>query len=105
MTVGTSLAALQCWDNHRAIDYLVSREDIDADRIGVWGSSGGGTGTTYLIGMDERVKVAAIYSYFSGRERTLELQGPSDGCQHIHHEGEAGIELADFALMMAPNRY
>ncbi len=102
VAVGTSLAALQCWDNHRAIDYLVSREDIDADRIGVWGSSGGGTETTYLIGMDERVKVAAICSYFSGRERTLELQGPSDGCQHIPHEGEAGIELADFALMMAP---
>lgn len=102
VAVGTSLAALQCWDNHRAIDYLVSREDIDADRIGVWGSSGGGTETTYLIGMDERVKVVAICSYFSGRERTLELQGPSDGCQHIPHEGEAGIELADFALMMAP---
>jgi len=102
VAVGTSLAAVQCWDNHRAIDYLVSRADIDADRIGVWGSSGGGTETAYLIGMDERVKAAAICSYFSQRGRTLELQGPSDGCQHIPHEGEAGIELADFALMMAP---
>ncbi len=102
VAVGSSLAALQCWDNHRAIDYLVSRPDIDANRIGVWGSSGGGTETTYLIGMDERVKAAAICSYFSQRERTLELQGPSDGCQHIPHEGEARIELADFALMMAP---
>ena len=100
--VGTSLAALQCWDNHRAIDYLVSRKDIDSDRIGVWGSSGGGTETAYLIGLDSRVKVAAICSYFSERERTLELQGPSDGCQHVPHEGLARIELADFPLMIAP---
>ncbi|MCC8188395.1 MAG: acetylxylan esterase [Bacteroides sp.] len=87
VAVGTSRAALQCWDNHRAIDYLVSRADMDADRIGVWGNSGGGTETTYLIGMDEWVKAAAICSYFSQRERTLELQGPSDGCQHIPREG------------------
>jgi len=101
--VGTSLAALQCWDNHRAIDYLVTRKDIDADKIGVWGSSGGGTETAYLIGMDSRIKVAAICSYFSERERTLELQGPSDGCQHIPNEGLSHIELSDFPLMMAPN--
>lgn len=100
--VGTSLAAMQCWDNHRAIDYLASRKDIDADKIGVWGSSGGGTETAYLIGFDSRIKVAAICSYFSERERTLELQGPSDGCQHVPHEGLAQIEIADFPLMMAP---
>lgn len=100
--VGTSLAAQQCWDNHRAIDYLLTRSDIDGDRIGVWGSSGGGTETTYLMGMDDRIKAGAICSYFSERERTLELLGPSDGCQHVPYEGQQQIELADFALMIAP---
>jgi dienelactone hydrolase len=100
--VGTSLAAQQCWDNHRAIDYLLTRLDIDADKIGVWGSSGGGTETTYLMGMDDRIKAAAICSYFSERERTLELLGPSDGCQHVPYEGQQQIELSDFALMIAP---
>jgi dienelactone hydrolase len=100
--LGTSLAAQEFWDNHRALDYLISRDDIDSERIGIYGSSGGGTQTAYYVGLDERVKVAAICSYFSSRERTLELMGPSDGCQHIPCEGREKLELTDFALMMAP---
>ena len=102
VVVGTSLAALQCWDNHCAIDYLMTRKDIDHENIGAFGCSGGGTETAYLIGYDTRIKAATICSYFSSRERTFELLGPSDGCQHISNEGSAEIELEDFALMMAP---
>jgi cephalosporin-C deacetylase-like acetyl esterase len=100
--LGTSLAMQEFWDNHRALDYLISRPDIDGDRIGVFGSSGGGTQTAYFMGLDDRIKIAAICSYFSTRERTLELQGASDGCQHIPYEGRERLELADFALMAAP---
>ena len=100
--LGTSLAAQEFWDNHRALDYLISRSDIDSERLGVYGSSGGGTQTTYFLGLDDRVKVAAICSFFSSRERTLEMLGPSDGCQHVPGEGKAGLELTDFALMLAP---
>jgi cephalosporin-C deacetylase-like acetyl esterase len=100
--IGTSLAAQEAFDNSRALDYLCSRPDIDAGRLGAYGSSGGGTQTTYLIGMDERVQCAAICSFFSSRERTLELMGPSDGCQHIPYEGREQLDLSDFALMMAP---
>lgn len=100
--IGTSLAAQEYWDNHRALDYLLTRNDIDAERIGVYGSSGGGTQTAYYVGLDPRVKVAAICSFFSTRERTMELQGPSDGCQHIPYEGREQLEVTDFALMMAP---
>lgn len=100
--LGTSLAMQEFWDNHRALDYLISRPDIDGDRIGVFGSSGGGTQTAYFMGLDDRIKTAAICSYFSMRERTLELQGASDGCQHIPYEGREQLELADFVLMAAP---
>lgn len=99
---GTSLAAVEMWDNHRAVDYLLTRKDISHDKIGVYGSSGGGTQAAYLIGFDNRLKVAAICSFFSQRERVLELPGPSDGCQHIPYEGANRIEIADFALMNAP---
>lgn len=101
--LGTSLAAQEFWDNHRALDYLLSRPEIDPNRIGAYGSSGGGTQTAYFIGLDNRIKVSAICSYFSQRERTLELQGASDGCQHIPFEGLAQLELTDFALLTAPN--
>ena len=84
------------------MDYLLTRKDIDPEHIGVYGSSGGGTQTAYYIGLDPRVKVAAICSFFSTRERTMELQGPSDGCQHIPYEGREQLEVPDFALMMAP---
>ena len=100
--VGTSLAAQEFWDNSRALDYLMIRKDIDSDNIGVYGSSGGGTQTAYFLGLDDRVKVAAICSFFSTRERTIEIQGPSDGCQHIPYEGRERLEVPDFAMMIAP---
>lgn len=100
--LGSSLAAYEYWDNHRAIDFLVSRKDIDATRIGVYGSSGGATQTSYMLGLDDRIQVASVCSYFSQRERVLELDGPSDGCQHVPYEGREQLELADFVLMMAP---
>ena len=100
--VGTSVAAWEWWDNHRAVDYLESRPDIDKTRLGVFGSSGGGTQATYLIGLEDRFKVASICSYFSRRERVLELNGPSDGCQHIPGEGAQRLELADWVTMFAP---
>lgn len=100
--VGTSVAALEWWDNHRAVDYLESRPDIDKSRLGVFGSSGGGTQTAYLIGLEDRLKVASICSYFSSRERTLELSGPSDGCQHLPGEGVQKLEIADWVTMFAP---
>lgn len=100
--VGSSLAAYELWDNQRAIDYLETRADIDKTRLGAYGSSGGGTQTAYLIGVEDRLKVACICSYFSQRERVLELNGPSDGCQHVPGEGEVHIEISDWVTMFAP---
>lgn len=100
--LGSSVAAYEYWDNHRAIDYLETRKDIDKSRIGVYGFSGGGTQSVYMLGLDERIKVASTGIYFTQRERMLELYGPADGCQHIPYEGREQLELADFTLMIAP---
>jgi hypothetical protein len=43
----------------RAIDYLQSRNDILADKIGCTGNSGGGTLTAYLMALDDRIVAAA----------------------------------------------
>lgn len=100
--IGTSLAAYEYWDNHRAIDYLETRTDLDKNRIGVYGSSGGGTQTAYMLGLDNRIKVATVCSYFTQRKRVLDIYGASDGCQHIPYEGREQLDIADFVLMMAP---
>ena len=47
-----------CWDIWRTIDYLQTREDVDPDRIGMFGISKGGIETWLAAAVDDRVKVA-----------------------------------------------
>jgi len=96
------VAAYEYWDNVRALDYLETRPDLAHNRLGCIGSSGGGTQATYLIALDARIKAAVVCSYVSRRERVLELNGPSDGCQHIPGEGRKHLEIGDFLALFAP---
>ncbi|WP_082161550.1 alpha/beta hydrolase family protein [Rufibacter radiotolerans] len=98
--VGTSVAAYMLWDNVRALDYLETRPEVDKDRMGAIGNSGGGTQTAYLLGYDDRIKVAAPCSYFSQRERDMLLPGEPDGCQFL--PGEGNLEFADYIIAAAP---
>lgn len=55
-------------DAMRAVDYLLSRPDVDPGRIGATGSSGGGTMTSVLAVMDPRVKAAAPGTFLTTRD-------------------------------------
>src|SRR6266446_6728659 len=66
--MGYTPAGVECWNGVRAIDYLVTRKDVDADRIGVTGISGGGAATIWISAADERVKVAVPVSGISDLE-------------------------------------
>lgn len=54
--VGLPLSGLQVYENMRAVDYMKSREEVDPDRIGITGASGGGNQTMYAGGFDERLR-------------------------------------------------
>jgi hypothetical protein len=55
---GYTPAGVEAWNGIRAIDYLQSRPEVDPERIGMTGRSGGGVATWWTAALDERVKVA-----------------------------------------------
>ncbi len=67
--VGLPLSGLQVYENMRAVDYLRSRSEVDGERIGITGASGGGNQTMYAGAMDERfqavVPVCSVGTYQS----------------------------------------
>ncbi len=58
LPVGLPLSGLQVYENMRAVDYLLTRPEVDGEKIGVSGASGGGNQTMYAAAMDERLKAA-----------------------------------------------
>jgi dienelactone hydrolase len=100
--VGRQLASFRIWDGFRALDYLASRPEVDPDRLGCTGNSGGGTMTAYLMALDDRIRVAAPSCYITSLERLFATIGPQDAEQNITGQVAAGMEHADFATMRAP---
>ena len=59
---GFTPAGIECWNAIRGIDYLQSRPEVDKDRIGATGISGGGAATFWISAADDRVKATAPVS-------------------------------------------
>lgn len=61
---------IQTYNSQRVLDYLISRPDVDPERVGVTGESGGGTQTILITALDPRIKVSApvvmVSAYFFG---------------------------------------
>ena len=82
--VGESVARYFIWDAKRALDYLVSRPEVDAARLGAVGCSGGGALTTFIGALDPRIKAVApacfVNSYrllFAGPDPDSEMSPPN----------------------------
>lgn len=99
--VGESVARYFIWDAKRAIDYLVSRPDVDPARLGATGCSGGGALTTLIGALDTRLEAVApacfINSYrllYAGANPDSEMSPP----QLL----SIGLDMADYLELTAP---
>ena len=99
---GSSLARYFTWDGIRAIDYLLTRSEVDSKRIGITGISGGGTQTSYIWAFDDRLKASAPTCYICGFRRLLESIGTQCGEQIFYHGLLNGIDHADLLEINAP---
>ena len=102
LLVGRSTASYRIWDGIRSLDYLASRPEIDPERLGCTGNSGGGTLTAYLMALDERILAAAPSCYITSLERLFDTIGPQDAEQNITGQVAFGMEHADYVTMRAP---
>lgn len=100
--VGDFIGAWRAWDGIRALDYLLTRPEVDPRHIGVTGNSGGGTMTTWLCGLDTRWTMAAPSCFVTTFRRNLENELPADTEQCPPRILAAGLDHGDFLAAMAP---
>jgi cephalosporin-C deacetylase-like acetyl esterase len=102
LLVGRSTATYRIWDGIRSLDYLAGRPEIDPKRLGCTGCSGGGTLTSYLMALDDRIVAAAPSCYLTSLERLFATIGPQDAEQNITGQVAFGMEHADYLTLRAP---
>jgi hypothetical protein len=90
------------WDGIRAVDYLLTRKEVDPERIGMTGRSGGGTQTAYIAAVDDRILAAAPECFITSMEYVLKSIGPQDAEQNLYHMFSEGIDHADLLEVRAP---
>ncbi|MBI1313282.1 prolyl oligopeptidase family serine peptidase [bacterium] len=76
---GYTSAGVEAWNCIRALDYLQSREEVDGERLGVTGRSGGGAYSWWIAALDERIKAAVPVAGITNLKNHV-----IDGCVEGH---------------------
>ncbi len=103
--VGDQVSRYFIWDAMRGLDYLQSRADVDGARLGALGCSGGGTVTSFLTALDDRVKAAASACYVNTFRHVLAGPGPQEAEQSPPGFIAAGLDVPDWVELAAPRPY
>jgi dienelactone hydrolase len=103
MMVGRTLGGLRVRETMRAIDYVISRGDVNPTRIGVYGLSGGGLVAGFTAALDERVRAAVVCGY------TNTFEGSILAMRHCLDNYVPGIlrdaEMPDLLGLIAPRPF
>lgn len=107
LLLGEDLTHYRVWDGMRAVDYLLTRPEVDAKRIGCAGHSGGGTLTKFIAAMDTRIQCAVINEGGTANQWPIHLPifeplGTGDAEQHLFPRAIYGIDNVDLHSAIAP---
>ena len=100
--VGEFFGSWRAWDGIRALDYLLTRPEVDPRHVGITGNSGGGTMTTWLCGLDQRWSMAAPGCFVTTFRRNLENELPADTEQCPPRALALHLDHDDFLAALAP---
>jgi hypothetical protein len=103
---GANLARWEIWDGIRAVDYLLTRPEVDGERISITGTSGGGFQATLIAALDERIKVAVPSCYITALPMRISnrifADPDSDPEQDLFGMISNGVDHPGLLLMMYP---
>ena len=103
---GTNLARWEIWDGLRAFDYLLTRAEVDPERINITGSSGGGFQAIHIAALEPRIKVAAPSCYLTALPMRIYnriFKDPdSDPEQDLYGMIANGVDHPGLLLLMYP---
>lgn len=102
MLLGWNTARFRIWDGIRALDYLQSRKEVDPGQLGVMGNSGGGTLTSYIMAIDDRIKAGAPSCFLTSFTRLCDRCGPQDAEQNLFGQLAFGLNHTGFVVARAP---
>jgi dienelactone hydrolase len=101
-SAGYTPASVECWNAIRALDYMSSRPEVDPNRIGATGISGGGMATFWIAAADERVKAAAPVSGLGDLGYYVGESGVDYHCDCMLFYNNARWSWATIATLVCP---
>ncbi len=105
LLIGSTTTQFEVWDGIRALDYLLSRPEIDPERIGCCGHSGGGTQTMYLCALEPRIKAAVVVEGHTENLAGADYQPPgayADAEQNLIGSLNLALDRGDLLAAFAP---
>lgn len=99
---GYSSANYFIWDGIRGLDVLLSRPEVDPERIGMTGISGGGNVTAFISAIDDRILAAAPECWITNFNHLFRSEGPQDSEQNLVKLIYHGLDHPDFIEVRAP---
>lgn len=105
MLIGDTFARYEVWDAMRAVDFLASLPEVDPNRIGAVGCSGGGTITALSSALDSRIAAIGAACYITSFDALLPTLGPQDAEQSSPGFISSGLDFADWIELAAPRPY